>query len=208
MKAEKNPFRSSAIAKVRYRMDAAERSRLITRLQQHEWLGSIVGPEGSGKTTLMEDLESTVCDAGRQVVWIHLNRESTAEERRIAVRQILQLGAAQCCFLDGGEVLGRLNWWKLSRCSKHLQGGLLATLHKPRFLPVTFATTTDAETCIALAQLLAGQMWDEEIAHVAREAFAEQNGNAREVFRTCYHYYASRVSSQHPAVDRAKTKMK
>lgn len=188
MKAEKNPFRSSAIAKVRFRIADSDRHDLVSRLQHHGWQGSIVGPAGSGKSTLLEDLEPVVRAAGREVVWMRLNLKSSTAERHAVVQQIRHLTADQCCFLDGGEVLGHLSWWQLSRCSKHGQGGLFATLHRPHFLPITLNTNTDEATCITLAQQLAGNLWNEELEQVARTVFAEQHGNAREVFRACYHY--------------------
>ena len=173
-------------------MDEAGQSSLVARLASHGWLGSIVGPEGSGKSTLIEDLEAAVSAAGREVVWIRLNSESTPKQRDDAVRQIVQLGPTQCCFLDGGEVLGQLNWWQLSRRKKHLKGGVLATLHRRRFLPVIYATHTGMETCIQLAKQLAGKSWNDELRQVAINAFDAQKGNVREVFRECYHWCSLR----------------
>lgn len=190
MKAEKNPFRSSAVAKLRYRISDPERHALTARLRLGDWRGCIIGPEGSGKTTLLEDLEESVRADGIAMKRVGLRRESSPEERQAAFRHITGMRRGECCFLDGGEVLGWFGWRRLIRRVRANGCGLVATVHRPCPLPVIYRTETEVERALSLAKELAGACWNGEMETAARAAFEKSRGNVREVFRACYWHCA------------------
>lgn len=192
MKAEKNPFRSSAIAELRYRIDAGERERLVSRLRTENWRGCLLGPEGTGKTTLLENLQPRIEAEGNTVVWVRLTAESKPPERQATICRVAALKPGQVCFFDGGETLGRLAWWRLLKKTR-ATGGLVATVHRrPHGLPVVFHTKPDLSRSLLLAKELAGTHWDDQLAAVAKAAFRTNGGNVREVFRACY-WHCARV---------------
>lgn len=198
MKAENNPFRSAAVAKLRFRLDPSEVRAMVEGLRANDWRGCILGPEGTGKTTLLEDLETPAQAAGVTIEWIRLSLDSDAEERRLAVDRIDRMNAEQCCFFDGGEVLGWLGWRRLLRTVRNRGCGLVATVHRPCPLPVVHRTAPDLEETVSLARHLADSHWSDELEAAARTAFRHSHGNAREVFRACYWCCATRADKMTP----------
>jgi MoxR-like ATPase len=56
MIARENPFRADRVLACRYRPQSVGWDELIDRIQRHRYRAAIIGPEGTGKTTLLEDL--------------------------------------------------------------------------------------------------------------------------------------------------------
>lgn len=193
MKADENPFRSSAVADLRYEIDSGARDALVARLERNHWRACILGPEGTGKTTLMEDLEAPVAARGKRVVWVRLSLDSRPPEVSRALAVIRELGPDDVVFLDGGEVLGWLRWWQVQRLVRVAGAGLLATVHLRRFLPVIHETRRDPNRVLDLARRLAGPHWSVDLAFVAEAACRDSRANAREVFRACYKYCAEQL---------------
>lgn len=195
MRAHENPFRSSEIAKLRYRMPVEQQGVLLRTLLGRPGCQAIVGVPGTGKTTLMEDL------AMRQQEWhpeaprirIGLNRESPSADRWRALRTISRAPSGAVVYFDGAEVLDRLRLRWLARAVR--RGGLygLVSLHRRRGgIPVLWETAPDAAVMeVLVARLVAGDP-DEKLQAVAREAFRENGGNLREVFGACYREIADR----------------
>jgi hypothetical protein len=190
MKARENPFRSATVAELRYRLDPAERDRLVERLRSQGWRGCLLGPEGSGKTTLLEDLEEPIRAAGRVVRWIRLNRDSGTRKRRDARATLAALGPSDIALVDGGEVFGRVRWWFLLRSLRRRGAGVLATVHRPCGLPVLHRTRPELEQALRFTRELAGPHWCPALEESARHAFAASRGNLREVFRAAYWHCA------------------
>lgn len=190
MNAHENPFRSATVAELRYRLGAEERSGLVKRLRGYGWRACLLGPEGTGKTTLLEDLEATIRAAGREVCWIRLSHQSARAEKRDAASAIADLGPGIVALVDGGEVFGRLRWTLLLRTIRRSGAGVLATVHRPCGLPVLHRTRPDLDQALRLTRQLAGACWHPDLEHVARRAFAESRGNVREVFRAAYWHCA------------------
>lgn len=191
MKAENNPFRSVAVDSLRFRLGPAEQRQILERLRLNDWRGCIVGPEGTGKTTLLEDLEAPIRASGVTVEWIRLNLDSDAKERRAAMHRVTRMGAGECCLFDGGEVLGWMGWRRLIGAVAKSGSGLVATVHRRCPLPAVFRTEANLNRTLSLAKKLAKEHWTAEMEAVAETAFRESRGNAREVFRACYWHCAT-----------------
>src|SRR5437868_15544127 len=75
VKARDNPFAADRVLRVRYRPQGWTWEQLLARLEQLDYRGAIVGPEGRGKTTLLEDLGERLKGRGHNVRHLGLTRE-------------------------------------------------------------------------------------------------------------------------------------
>lgn len=182
MKASENPFRSEAIAKLRYRIEPEALKRLAQSAAEAMGAACILGPMGTGKTTLLEDLIPHIQDLGLDTHAISLNTDSTRETQRQTIVKIAGLGPTDCILLDGGEILGRMSWWKICRLVARHQVKLIATLHNNRGLRVLHETSPNWPMAKELIQALS----ERDLEEVAAESFMQSRGNIREVFRACY----------------------
>lgn len=186
MKARENPFRSDALAKLRYRLPEDALERLADRVQHGTCFSEITGPEGTGKTTLMEDLRARLQSRGCPTVWLRLTRDSSPGERRTAVRNLKRMDPEIIALFDGGEVLGRLNWIRLRHFLRRQSIRGVATLHRTRGLPLLHQTTQNLEVAESLVEELVGPEAFRPLRPTVRETFTAHQGNLREVFRACY----------------------
>lgn len=182
MKASENPFRSEEVAKLRYCIGAERFSALARRVLTMEEPHCIVGPEGTGKTTLLEDTHDHLNSMGHDVEWIRLTNDSPRKARKAVVKRLLHPSTDRLYFFDGGEVLTGLDWWRIRRAGR-CGLKLIATLHKNRALGILHKTAPDWSIT---KELVAKLHQDEHIEKTARKAFRENGGNVREVFRACY----------------------
>lgn len=109
--------------------------------------GEIVGPHGTGKTTLLCALETEARRRGHAVRRVTLREE----ERRLPARWWRFDGEHRVVFLDGAEQLARLGLWRVQRRCRREGLGLLATAHRPLGLPALYRT----EVSEAMARRLA-----------------------------------------------------
>lgn len=184
MKASENPFRSEAVAKLRYRMPPQQLAALANQVVTQTRQCSIVGPHGTGKSTLLEDLQPHLTQHGLQIRHHYLNVQTSRQQRHATLKQIKQANYTpnQCTLLDGGEVLGPFQWRQLLQHIRQHNNHLITTLHRPRKLPILHKTQTDWAT----AQELIQQLTHHDLEHIAHTAFKQNQGNIREVFRACY----------------------
>lgn len=133
---------------------------VLSKFEQHKCVGQIVGPHGSGKSTLVCTME----DYG----WMFDN------VRRVTIRgpkDVKAIGELEgelsqtLMVVDGLERLSWLHRWLLVRFLKLKAAGLLVTTHKIiRGLPVIFQTTPSYESFRRLvAQLQPEDLLDEAI---------------------------------------------
>jgi hypothetical protein len=164
-------------------------ARLVERLAANGWRGEIVGPHGSGKSSLLAALLPAIVAGGRRPFVIALHDG----ERRLPVnlRRIPGLSASTLVIVDGYEQLGRWNRWRLGRLCSARGWGLLVTAHRPAGLPLVAQTSASLE----LAQTIVGRLLPsgssigrQEVA----ERFAAQQGNLRELLWELYDLYEAR----------------
>jgi ABC-type phosphate/phosphonate transport system ATPase subunit len=190
MKASENPFRSSSVEQIRYALPNEALAGLVDQaLSQSR--SCLLGPKGTGKTTLLEDLEPRMTQRGLKIHWARLQLDTTASERAEAVDQLAGLSTGHACLFDGAEVL---NWWQWLRVCKTARSNgftLIATLHRKRGLPILMRTEPDWPLVAQFVQQLSGAHCSDGLLAHAEHAFQRSHGNMREVFRACYLALAS-----------------
>ncbi|MBD3241391.1 MAG: hypothetical protein GF331_12450 [Chitinivibrionales bacterium] len=186
--ARDNPFRTERVLAFRYRLESRELASLLDRFAALHYRASLVGPQGTGKTTLREDIEARMREQGWRICGVRLCREDprlTAEQRR----RIREADAATLVTVDGAEQLGWCAWRWLRRVSRRA-GGLLVTLHRERGLPVLHSHRCDFEVVRTMVSALAGHDTAVSLDKDLREMYAVYGGNTRDVLRELYDWWA------------------
>ena len=185
MKASVNPFRSSCIEQLRY----ARSTNDLTALADHALsapCSCLLGPKGTGKTTLLEDLEPLIQQRGLNTHWIRLQVESTQADRTAAIAKISSLNPQDVCLFDGAEVLHLWQWRHVCRTARSNGFTLIATLHRKRGVPILQRTEADWALVELFVRQLSGKHYSDPLRDHAQQAFQASHGNMREVFRACY----------------------
>lgn len=160
---------------------------LLETLQKNNWQGEIIGPHGSGKSSLLAELLPRISEAGRKVVPISLHQG----DRTLPVSKsdVKTWNSQTQVVVDGYE---QLSWWSKRRLQawvKSARAGLLITAHQPMGLPPLFTTQPSLELAQQIvAQLVkdksdgTGALSYEEVA----AAFATHGANLREMLFSLY----------------------
>lgn len=164
---------------------------LLEILQQNNWWGEIIGPHGSGKSSLLAELLPRIRETGRKVVQfgLHLG-DRTLPVSKLDVRA---WNAQTQVVVDGYE---QLSWWSKRRLQawvKSRGAGLLITAHEPMGLPPLFTT----QPTLALARQIVAQLLGDAPNQVLTEddiaaAFAAHGANLREMLFSLYDVYQRR----------------
>lgn len=155
--ARLNPFAASRIEALEYRFsDGLGWPALMRRLEALGFRAALVGPEGRGKTTLLEQVASRLEARGAVLRRLTLGRGqrrlSSAERRRL----LGDLGPREVLLIDGAQELDRRVWSRIRRRSRSA-GGLVITSHQEGLLP----TLRLCETSPELLQDLVAELLDE-----------------------------------------------
>jgi hypothetical protein len=181
MKARENPFATDRVLRVRYRPQGWTWQQLLARLESMSYRGAIVGPEGRGKTTLLEDLGERLAETGFGVRPLRLTRESPAFDGAFVRDSLRSLSARDVILFDGAEQLGRLAWWRFVRGSRSARG-LVITSHRPGLLP----TLVRCETSAPLLRGIVQDLHPGGAGAGAEDLFARHRGNVRDALRELY----------------------
>jgi energy-coupling factor transporter ATP-binding protein EcfA2 len=185
LKAKDNPFRSSRLEKIRYELPSDVLETLVDQAL-NESCSCLLGPKGTGKSTLLEDLEPLLQQRGYTTHWIRLTLESPHEDHTAARVQVKQLGKGEVCLVDGAEVLSFVNWHRLCWLARKNQMTLIATLHRKRGVSILRRTQPDWALMQRFVRQLSGTYYTNQLNDHAQLAFQTSHGNMREVFRACY----------------------
>ena len=189
MKARENPFRTDRVLALRYRPRDETLKQLLDRLHRIGYRAAIVGPHGTGKTTLLEDIEPELRVLGFRTKLLHFYDKKRRFRRGEMKRFFAELTRQEFILLDGAEQMSALQWqWFKVRSKK--AGGLLITAHKKGMLP----TLTECATSPELLEEIISELLIGETAlrsGRSRELFKAHQGNIRSVLREMYDVYAA-----------------
>jgi len=167
--------------------------RVIEKLQQNCWRGSIVGPHGTGKSTLLVELARQLARAHRDVEMITLHNG----QRRLPAEFWYAIVAKPQCVIvvDGFEQLG---WWPRRRliwsCRREGRGLLISVHHENATagLPVIHRTCGDLAIVQHLVDLELPSHQGVIGADDVSRSFRSRDGNVREVMFDLYDLFEQR----------------
>ncbi|MCG8584062.1 MAG: AAA family ATPase [Pirellulales bacterium] len=186
--ARDNPFAVDRVLRVRYHFAKGSIEELCTRLESANWCGAIVGPHGTGKTTLLEDLADHLRRQGWRVRGARLTTERPSFDRSSLKRLFADAGPRDIIALDGAEQLSRFAWRRFQRRARGA-GGLIITSHRAGLLPTIRNATTSLETLNYVVEQLVPAP-SHAVRDEAQRLFAEHGGNIRDVIRSLYDAWA------------------
>lgn len=186
MKARENPFRSERIERIPIRVKGATVEELATRAVGLRAC-AIVGPEGTGKTTLLEALAARFEGRGFEVQLVRVRPESLGS----GLCDLPWGEGKRALLLDGLEGVGRRARPLLSELVRRTDL-LVATAHRAGSLP----TLIEVRTSPALLEELVRELVEEEAFGGVRSELPDllrrHRGNIRECFRVLYDRWAER----------------
>jgi hypothetical protein len=169
---------------------------LVAQLQANGWLGQIIGPHGSGKSSLVASLIPAIEQAGRHAVLVELHDR----QRRLPIDGALQaeLGEGAVLIVDGYEQLSLLSRLRLRRLRRGKRVGLVVTAHASVGLPTLHRTFSNLESARAIiSQLLRDHPTRFTPAEI-ESAFVRHGGNLRECLFDLYDLYEARRTAGQP----------
>lgn len=206
MKADNrpNPFSTCFVqpGSIDYqRADGGTLEQLVeVLLGRHGGWGAIIGPHGTGKSTLVASLRPLLQQRRRVFAY----RLSTSDRSFAALtNDRSKWDADSLIIVDGYEQLSSWSAWRLRRWAS----GLLVTAHRPMFgLPVLWRTGIDEEQAIRLRNdLLRNHSWLQsrpDLETAWRSARANHPTDLRETLFAMYDWVeACRRSAAEGSVD-------
>jgi len=170
-----NPFAVHRLDSLRFRPQGTSWPELLARLEALSCRAAIVGPEGSGKTALLEQLGDRMGIPARTV---RLGAVSRAEVTTAALDAAGHAAADGAVLLvDSGELLGPAAWRRLRRRARSTRG-LVATVHRPGRLPTLVTCRTSPELLRDLVRDLAPDLVD-PLAPRLHALYERHRGNLR-----------------------------
>lgn len=197
--ARLNPFAMHWIEQIPYCFAAGDWSEHQERLRRMDWRGAIVGPHGTGKTTLLLELHQRFCAA------IAAGLERGPDDLPVAcqlltpgrgafadpaslVERIRSAPTHTLWLVDGWE---RLGWWQRRTLQQACRraAGLVVTAHRPSGMPVWIRTEPRPEILSHVLEHLS-PVGPPDLQHRATVAWARHRGNMRETLRDLYNQFA------------------
>jgi GTPase SAR1 family protein len=155
---------------------------LMKRLEGLHWCASIVGGNGTGKTTLIEQLIPRLKARGFEPVVFRLQTESGMKEKDRLADKLREVKAPGFILLDGAEQLSTRQWLPIRGAASEA-AGFIVSVHRTSRLPVALELETSPKLLGALAEgLTGGKLPDGE----AELLFHRHRGNIRDCLRELY----------------------
>ncbi|MAV35110.1 MAG: hypothetical protein CMJ59_06590 [Planctomycetaceae bacterium] len=164
---------------------------LLDQLARNRGWGQIVGPHGSGKTTLINQLGYQLASQPLPVVKIVLDGRRLRGGFAQAIRAAWNTGAQ--ILVDGFEQWPAAARWGLRAVCRRRGCGLLVTAHRDMGLPLLAETKPSLVLTHSIVQKLlerypAGLISREDV----RGCFRQQRGNLRETLFALYDLFERR----------------
>ena len=179
LRARDNPLATCHLESLSYRFESGSLADLMERLEARGNRGAIVGPQGAGKTVLIE----TIARSFQHRQWCTMMLQLREGERHLPSHfWLAPLSSKTVVLIDGCEQLSALEWqltlWKSRRA-----GGFVVTSHAPGRLPEIIRCRPSLALMSELACELLGYDLPET---VLKQAFEGAGGNIREAFLSLY----------------------
>ena len=159
---------------------------LLKRLGELNWCASIVGGNGTGKTTLIEQLVPHLEARGFEPVIFRLQTESGMKEKDRLADKFRDVKSPGFILLDGAEQLSTRQWLPIRGAASEA-AGFIVGVHRTSRLPVALELETSAKLLKGLVEsLTGGALRDGE----AETLFQRHRGNLRECLRELYDRWA------------------
>jgi ATPase subunit of ABC transporter with duplicated ATPase domains len=136
--AANNPFRSQCVIALPFRAQGASWEELLQNLESMNWRGAVIGPGGTGKTTLLEKLEIELENRSFEV---HFFRLSTSHRDLPPGFWESEFDSHHAVLLDGAEQMPFWVWQRFKSKTKSA-GALIITSHRWGRLPTWIRSST------------------------------------------------------------------
>ncbi len=185
MRARVNPFRVERIEALCFRFAAGgDLPAVLERFASLRHRGVLVGPQGSGKTSLREEIERGLAAQGWRIRRIVLEADAPLP-RDAPARLVEGAGARDLISIDGLDRLPFLAWRRLCREARGA-GGILATSHVRGRLPTLYEHRTSPALLRDLVAELTGAPAAASLAARCDELFSLCRGDVRACLRALY----------------------
>jgi hypothetical protein len=176
-----NPFATRYVrpGAIPYLFPAGNTSvKLVERFAALNHRAQILGPHGSGKSTLVASLLDPLAAAGRPAIVFALH--NAQRQMPAGWSQQARAARARTIVVDGYEQLGRIGRWRLQGICRRSGWGLLVTAHADAGLPTLQSLAPDRDTVVAVVRHLMGA--DEKAFDLGQieACFQGCGGNVRE----------------------------
>lgn len=195
MKARENPFATDRLERIEFRLEPGTTwAGLEERFVALGCRAALVGPHGSGKTTLAEQLAARWRDRGWEVRMIRLSEESSRLSASDWDWLVGGLNSGHRIIVDGAEQWPWWVWRRFARASRPANG-VLITSHQSRRWPTLYECRTSSALLRELVGELAGSNSD-PLAGASQALFERHRGNLRDALRELYDFCAQDVGSR------------
>lgn len=193
--AKNNPFATDRVLQIRYIPQTCTWDELLARLESMHYRAAIVGADGTGKTTLIEDIACRLTEQGLSFRTIFVTMDISVPMS--GINEILDGDPSDILLIDGADHLKKLVWHRIKRKIYRRNTGLIITSHKPNMLPTLIECSTNPQLLKTIVDALAPQTDDKLLKNLYRK----HKGNIRDALRELYDITTSglRFSYKKPA---------
>jgi hypothetical protein len=201
MRARDNPFRTERLLALRYRLQGGTWEELLRRCQTMHYRGALIGPHGSGKTTLIEDLQPRLRERGFGTRLIRLDADHRTFAPGFLRALFAEIASGDILLFDGAEQMNPLAWSWFLWCARRA-AGLIVTTHHAGRLPTLWECRTSPVMLAGIAADLLEVPVD-TLRDEAERLFWKHRGNLRDALWEWYDWVAEArphcgVPNQHP----------
>ena len=154
---------------------------LLARLESMHCRAAIVGADGTGKTTLIEDIARRLTEQGLSCRSIFVTMDIPAPPGQI--KKILEGVPFNVLLIDGADHLKRFVWHRIKRKINRRNMGLVITSHKPHMLPTLIECSTTPKLLEEIVAELSRQTANTE---PIENLYRKHRGNIRNALRELY----------------------
>ncbi|MBI5091231.1 MAG: hypothetical protein HZB26_02175 [Candidatus Hydrogenedentes bacterium] len=179
-----NPFRTSRLHALEYRLAGVSWEQIMSRLAGLGYRAAVVGAHGHGKSTFLRALGPRIEELGLRTHRLFLNEERPRFDSGFLRELAERLTPSDVILLDGCEQLGWWAWRRFMRITRRA-GGLIVTVHTPGRLPALYECRTSPDLLADLMRALDAESWGGDDKLIER-LFDRHQGNIRDVFFALY----------------------